>query len=219
MQEETDSRARARDRVLLLLKTRGHATARRLAERLDVTPMAVRQHLAALEREGLVAHVEERRKVGRPARVWSLTPRATERFPDTHAELTVELLTAMQDVFGEEGLERVIAARSRRQRESYRERLPGVEASLDERVAALAKLRREEGYMAEWSRQPDVSLLLVENHCPICAAARLCQGFCRDELRIFREALGADAEVERSEHLLAGARRCAYRIRSAAGSR
>ena len=212
MHAESDPRARARDRVLLQLKTRGPATASALAERLDVTPMAIRQHLAALEGEELVVHTEERRPVGRPARVWDLTPRAAERFPDTHADLTVELLSAMKDVFGEEGLERLIHARALKQRESYRSRLPSHQAPLAERVAALAEIRRDEGYMADWSQEPDGSFLLVENHCPICAAASLCQGFCRDELELFREAIGPDADVIRGEHLLSEARRCAYRV-------
>ena len=212
MAAESDPRARARDRVLLQLKTRGTATAAVLAKRLDVTPMAIRQHLAALETEGLVTHTEERRAVGRPARVWDLTQRAAERFPDSHADLTVELLAAVKDVFGEEGLERLIHARAGKQRQSYRQQLPGEGTSLAVRVAALSELRREEGYMADWSQEPDGSFLLVENHCPICAAATLCQGFCRDELELFREVIGPDAEVERSEHLLAEARRCAYRI-------
>ena len=212
MAAESDPRARARDRVLLQLKTRGTATAAVLAKRLDVTPMAIRQHLAALENEGLVTHIEERRAVGRPARVWDLTQRAAERFPDNHADLTVELLAAVKDVFGEEGLERLIHARAGKQRQSYRQQLPGEGTSLAVRVAALSELRREEGYMGDWSQEPDGSFLLVENHCPICAAATLCQGFCRDELELFRDVIGPDAEVERSEHLLAEARRCAYRI-------
>jgi len=209
---QPDARARARDRVMLQLKTRGAQTAAQLADRLDVTPMAIRQHLALLEREGLVEHATERRPVGRPARVWSLTERAAAHFPDTHADLTVELLASMREVFGEEGLERLIHARSLKQRAAYRERLPGHDAPLAERVRALAALRTDEGYMADARRQPDGSFLLVENHCPICAAASLCQGFCRDELELFREVLGPDAVVERSEHLLADARRCAYRV-------
>ena len=56
MKEETDSRGRARDRVLLQLKTKGEQTSAQLARRLDVTPMAIRQHLAALEAESLVVH-------------------------------------------------------------------------------------------------------------------------------------------------------------------
>jgi predicted ArsR family transcriptional regulator len=61
----------------------------------------------------------------------------------------------------------------------------------------------------------DRDWLLIEDHCPICAAAQSCQGFCRSELQLFREVLGAEASVTREEHLLAGARRCVYRISKA----
>ena len=56
------------------------------------------------------------------------------------------------------------------------------------------------------------AFLLAENHCPICIAARACQGFCRSELEVFKAALGPEATVERTDHIIAGARRCAYRI-------
>jgi predicted ArsR family transcriptional regulator len=65
--------------------------------------------------------------------------------------------------------------------------------------------------MAEWSRA-DGGFLLIENHCPICAAAAVCQGLCREELSLFRRVLGSEVRVERTDHVLAGARRCAYRI-------
>jgi predicted ArsR family transcriptional regulator len=213
MRDESDSRARARDRVLLQLKTKGEQTAAQLANRLDVTAMAIRQHLAALEGEGLVDHAEAPRSVGRPAKLWRLTAAAAERFPDSHADLTVDLLESMQDAFGERGLDRLLEVRAKRQLETYRARMPGPDAPLDKRVAALSKLRKEEGYMASWSRAKGGSgtLTLVENHCPICAAAQTCQGLCRDELALFR-ALLPDADVERVEHMLAGARRCAYRV-------
>lgn len=212
MATSNDSRARARDRVLFQLKTRGAQTASELARRLDITPMGVRQHLATLEREGLVAYTEERRKVGRPARLWRLTPDAAARFPDTHADLTVDLIDAVQRAFGAEGMERLLATRGRRQLRDYRRRMPRAGAPLQRRVAALAAIRHEEGYMAEWSRERDGSFLLVENHCPICAAARACQGLCRDELGLFQKVLGRDVSVERIDHVLAGARRCSYRI-------
>ena len=64
--------------------------------------------------------------------------------------------------------------------------------------------------MADSWQEEDGSLMLVENHCPICAAATACAGFCRSELETFRSVLSA--KVERSEHILLGARRCAYRI-------
>ena len=36
--------------------------------------------------------------------------------------------------------------------------------------------------------------------------------FCRAELEVFQDTLGAGVIVERTDHILAGARRCAYRI-------
>jgi len=53
---------------------------------------------------------------------------------------------------------------------------------------------------------------LVENHCPICAAAKVCTGFCSTEQDLFRAVLGEKVIVERVEHIVAGDRRCAYRI-------
>ena len=67
--------------------------------------------------------------------------------------------------------------------------------------------------MAEVRRDAETGdLMLVENHCPVCAAARVCTGLCREELSLFRQVLGDDVRVERVTHILSGAGRCAYRI-------
>jgi predicted ArsR family transcriptional regulator len=176
--------------------------------------MAVRQHLYQLADQGLVDYADVRRRVGRPARHWRLTDQAASRFPDNHSELTVGLIQAMRSAFGDAGLERLVAARTEQQLEAYTARLPPRDAPLEKRVAALAAIRRDEGYMAEWRRAAD-GLELVENHCPICAAATACQGLCGGELALFRSILGPDVSVERTEHILAGARRCVYRISGA----
>lgn len=207
------SKQKTRDRILFLLKTRGPQTTADLAHRLDRTPMGIRMHLKALSDERLVEFSEEPGEVGRPARVWHLTEGAADHFPDGHAELTVDLIQQVRAVFGERGLERVIEHRAAAQLAAYRASLPGADAALRERVAALARERSREGYMATCRKGPDGSLLLIENHCPICAAAELCQGLCRSELSLFRELLGPDVSVEREEHLLDGSRRCVYVIR------
>ena len=81
----SDAPGSGRERVLFVLKAQGPQTAARMAKRLGVTTMAVRQHLAVLQAEELVDFTDERRKVGRPARLWRLTPKAYGRFPDHHA--------------------------------------------------------------------------------------------------------------------------------------
>jgi predicted ArsR family transcriptional regulator len=86
----------------------------------------------------------------------------------------------------------------------------GTKRSLRKKLNALAQMRSREGYMASVSE--DFGVLFVENHCPICVAAAACQGLCSSELAVFRTVLGTDVTVERIDHILAGARHCAYRI-------
>jgi predicted ArsR family transcriptional regulator len=208
-----ESDTKTEDRILYLLKSKGPQTASQLATRLGVTAMAVRQHLYRFGRDGLVAFADQRRPVGRPVRVWRLTERAATRFPENHAELTLELIVAVRATFGEEGLDRLLAERTRLQLRAYRERIRGAgDGSLESRVRVLAAIRREQGYMAEYVTRSDGSLLLRENHCPICVAAKSCQGLCREELGLFRAVLGTRAHVERTDHIIAGASRCAYVI-------
>jgi predicted ArsR family transcriptional regulator len=198
------------DRLLFLLKTRGPQTAAQLATALKITGEAVRQQLLRLSEEGLVGATAEPRGIGRPSQIYRLAPAAQKRFPDTHAELAVQMLDSIKDVLGERALTRLIQARTSDSLARYREALRR-QSSLEKKIKKLTKLRTAEGYMAVWRREND-GYLLVENHCPICAAAASCLGFCRSELEIFQEALGSEVLVERTEHLLAGARRCAYRI-------
>lgn len=202
------------ERVLMALKMHGRVSAAMLGRMLGTTGEAARQQLARLAEDGLVEATSEAKGVGRPTQYWSLTAAGEARFPDTHAALTVQLLAIVREDLGEEALDRIIAVREARTAAAYRSAMQGA-ASLRDRVAALTRLRAREGYMADWWEEADGTLMLVENHCPICAAATACQGFCRAELEVFQSVLGPDAAVSRSEHIVAGARRCAYVIRPA----
>jgi predicted ArsR family transcriptional regulator len=175
--------------------------------------MAVRQHLYALQREGLVTSEERPVPIGRPAKFWRLTREADHLFPEAYAELSVALIDSVKDAFGDEGLERVLTSRCARQRADYGKRIRPTD-SLERKLNELAKVRSEEGYMAEIRREDDGTFLLVENHCPICAAANACQGFCSTELDLFRSVLGPGVTVERAEHIIKGDHRCVYKISS-----
>src|SRR6202023_3345832 len=199
------------NRVLYTLKSRGPRGTRPLARAIGMTEVGVRQHLAKLHGEGLVAFDDQAGEVGRPKRMWRLTPKGHSRFPDTHGDLTVSLIEGIRSVFGAAGLDRLIEARQEAGVATYRQALEP-HPDLGDRVGVLARLRTVEGYMAEFEMQGDGSFLLIENHCPICAAAKTCQGFCRSELELFQAAFGADVSVTRQEHLLSEGRRCVYRI-------
>ncbi|WP_432319712.1 helix-turn-helix transcriptional regulator [Yersinia enterocolitica] len=197
------------ERLLLLLKTRGPLQATDAGKILGTTGEAARQQFVKLAKDGLVVAVAQAKGVGRPIQLWQLTDAGNARFPDAHGELTVQLLRMVRTKLGEEALNLLIDTREQETRKLYCEAMQGAQ-SIDERVKRLVAIRSQEGYMAECQTQADGSILLIENHCPICAAATRCQGFCRAELEVFREAL--QAPVERTEHILSGSRRCVYRV-------
>jgi predicted ArsR family transcriptional regulator len=212
MSRKPKPEARKTRRMLVhLLKTEGPLTSAQLAGRLGLTAMAVRQHLYALQSEKFVTVEERPVPIGRPAKHWQLTAEADRFFPDAYSELSVSLIGALGDAFGAEGLKRVLETRCARQQAAYAERIRS-STSLKDKLQQLARVRTEEGYMAEVKPGENKSFLFVENHCPICVAATQCQGFCTAELDLFRKVLGPDVEIEREEHILAGARRCAYRV-------
>jgi predicted ArsR family transcriptional regulator len=202
---------KTRRAIVKLLKTEGPIDSAQLARHLGVTAMAVRQHLYALQKEGLVTAEERPGPIGRPAKFWLLTREADRLFPDAYAELNVALIDALQETFGAEGLNRVLSARCARQRSDYAKRIFPADP-LEKKLSELASVRTEEGYMAEVKDEGGGTYLLVENHCPICAAANACQGFCATELDLFRSILGPGVKVERVEHIVSGDRRCAYRV-------
>jgi predicted ArsR family transcriptional regulator len=203
------------DNVLYLLKTRGPQTAQQLSVLLELTSMGARRQLEIAEEKGLVEFEDVADKVGRPSRRWSLSEAGHARFPDRHGELTVQLIEQVRALFGDAGMDKLIQAREQSSEKIYQEALAGQD-SLAQRAHALALARSAEGYMANAIEQEDGSIELAENHCPICAAARQCQQFCRSELAVFQRVLGDGCNVERSEHLLSGARRCVYIIRPVA---
>ncbi|MFL6699443.1 MAG: helix-turn-helix transcriptional regulator [Vitreoscilla sp.] len=198
------------ERLLYQLKSRGPQPAAALAGAIAITPMGAHKQLQSLQEQGLVSSHDQADGPGRPKRLWTLTAAGHARFPDRHGELAVQLIRQAAAVLGPEAVDRLIAAREQEQQAGYEAALSGL-ASLGARVRRLAELRSREGYMARAEKQGR-AWLLVEDHCPICAAAASCQGLCRSELQIFARCLGDGVQVERVEHVLAGGRRCAYRI-------
>ncbi|WP_409346285.1 helix-turn-helix transcriptional regulator [Paenibacillus sp. MBLB4367] len=211
MQDKEGTAVRTRREIVKLLKQEGPMDALQLAERFGVSGMAVRQHLYNLQEQKLVTFTEEPRSMGRPAKMWRLTPEANRLFPEGYAELTVSLIESMKEAFGEDGLEKLLEIRNRKQVEDYRyQASPNL--PLNEQLEALARMRTAEGYMAEVAANPDGTFCFVEKHCPICAAAKACSGLCRKELEMLQHVLGDGIQVRRSEHLLNGGSRCVYWI-------
>lgn len=198
------------DRFLVLLKKQGPLSAAAVARELGITAEGARFQLQKLAEEGLVQAGQESKGVGRPVQIWQLTAKGNARFPDMHEELSLHLMDAVQSLLGQHTLDHLIEQREVTIREKYQQALEEVD-TLEEKINKVAELRNNEGYVAEYRREND-AFLLVENHCPICAAATRCDKICASELETLQTVLGNEVTVKRVEHMVSGGRRCVYEI-------
>lgn len=201
----------AQQQILISLKLNGPQTAAALAKELKITNEGARLHLLKLAESNLVIAEQESKGVGRPTSIFKITDRGSILFPDAHADLTVQLLHTIKEELGTEALNKLISAREKDFTKKYNSAMQH-ENSLEQKLNTLVNMRTQEGYMATWEKNAD-EYLLVENHCPICSAAKECEGFCRAELNNFKNVLGDQVNIERAEHIVKGDRRCAYRIK------
>jgi len=197
------------NKILQLLKTNGPMTAKALANELNVTTMGIRQHMLQLEQENDVDFQDKKASRGRPTRYWSLTKKSDRHFPDGHEVLNLQIIESVKQVFGENGLEKLIKQREHETLENYSNQLKGID-NLKDRLQALANIRSDEGYMATIEKK-EGDFWLLENHCSICAAASSCLSLCRSELELFQNLFKDLAIISREEHIMQGARRCAYK--------
>ena len=196
-----------RMRILQLLKMRASMTISQLKEALHISQMGIRQHLAILEAEGLVAHYQEKQGRGRPPHVYQLTDEANSLFPTTYANFAVGLMHEVAKFNGPDFVNKVFRGRMKAQLETYLLRLEG--KTLCDRVKELARIRDEEGYMARFDESED-DYILTEHNCPIAVIAQEYPYVCEIETALFRQSLGA--KVVRVEHLMQGSHKCCYRI-------
>lgn len=204
--------ASSQEAILQRLKNRGPQSVKILASQLGMTTMGVRQHLAELQARDLVQKTDETRQTrGRPVHYWKLSAQGHRHFPDNHARLNQNLIATLSEELGPTRLNKLVDACGLRQQKQYELALDAAGPSLEDRVRALSQLRSDEGFMAEVRLLPE-GWLFIENHCPVYSAAESCRQLCQSELDMFRSLLANFADVERVDHLFAGARRCAYKI-------
>lgn len=196
--------------LVTALKHAGEATADELAEQLGVTVSAIRQQLDGLAADGLVAWRPLARGRGRPTHVYRLTRAAEPLFPKAYGGLTTELLGYVAEA-DPSLVDDIFDRRRQRRLEGAQARLAAVGPEFRARVAELAKILDEDGYLANWEAMADGSYRIVEHNCAVLDVAERYGQACTSEIAFLRQAL-PDARVERVSHMIGGAHSCAYEV-------
>ncbi|GKU77167.1 metalloregulator ArsR/SmtB family transcription factor [Paenibacillus sp. L3-i20] len=199
-----------REYIMQLLKTKGALSTKDLTDELGITVMAVRRHIQSLEKDNLITSKTIRQSMGRPTAVYTLTEQAEGFFPRKYHTLTLELLGELEDHFGEDAVEKLFEGRKNKMFKKYDASMQGKDIS--DRVALLADIQNENGYMVEWEQVNEEEYLIKEHNCPIEQVAVKYQHACQCELQLFKSLLG-DAEVSRTDCLAKGGQRCTYSIK------
>ena len=183
--------APTRERVARSILELGPSTAAVLAERLDLTPAAVRRHLDHLTDEGVVEPREPRvygaRGRGRPAKVFALTEAGRDRFDQQYDDLAVQALRFLSETGGDEA----VLAFARRRIESLESRYDDILAARPEAepTVALAEALTQSGYAASVRESP-VGQQLCQQHCPVSHVAHEFPQLCEAETEFISKVLG-----------------------------
>jgi predicted ArsR family transcriptional regulator len=191
--------APTRERVARFILEAGAQTAAQLAERLDLTPAAVRRHLDQLLEEGAVEARDPKpvgpaghRGRGRPAKVFALTELGRDRFEKQYDDLAVEALRFLREAAGEEA----VKAFAERRASFIEERFPAVAAAHPGATPAevLARVFSDQGYVATARELPVIGEQLCQQHCPVSHVAHEFPQLCEAETEAIGRVLGTHVQ-------------------------
>ncbi len=202
-----------RAQVLLELKLAQPIGAKELAAKFGVSANAIRRHLKELEAEGLVVVGREPREIGAPMHTYRLSAGGEALFPNGYRDTLTAVLDHVAERGGREAVVEVFEARYDELRRRMSAELAQAPAS--QRLAVLARVLTEAGYMADW-RAAEGSFQLAEHNCAMHAVAMKYPELCAVEERFLQDVL--NAEVRRHAHIVSGCNACEYTISFASTS-
>ncbi|HEX5891431.1 MAG TPA: hypothetical protein VFY41_01095 [Nitrososphaeraceae archaeon] len=181
-------------KLLYYLKIMQRAGLEELANVMKVSRMAVHKHLALLQERDLVESTEIRGRVGRPRIVYMLTNQSKSIFPKSYSAIATHALDFIEKNMGKDAVERVLYERQSELFDQYYKRLKGLD--FDKQVKELARIRDEEGYIAESKKsKSDGKYILLEFNCPVIHIAEKHWEACSTETELFEKLLGAKIET------------------------
>jgi predicted ArsR family transcriptional regulator len=201
--------SQTRQQILRFIKSHGGTTAAFVSQSLGISDEAARQHLLHLESQGWARRSVERPPTpqsGRPVLRYELTEAGDGLFPKRYAELADMLMQGIRDLFGEDGLERVLANVADQQVSLWEPRLRG--KTTTERLETLKGIYFEDDAFAEV--EDDDEPVLVQLNCPFPKVADKHPGVCGMTIDALSRLLGV--RIDRRRRFQDGDGRCSFHL-------
>jgi predicted ArsR family transcriptional regulator len=197
-----------REKILMILKTRGPIPIDDLSKELSITSMGIRQHLLSLERRGLIDYITKRQGIGRPAFLYKLTDKADNLFPKTYDKFIIDIFKDIEKYEGRNKIDDIFKWRKNRLFKETREAL-SEKKSLEDKVYELKDIFESRGYLVNLD-ETDNYYSFKQFNCPIYKVASEYKEACKYELQMYKDLLGK--EVTRQQCMADGNPSCTYTI-------
>lgn len=193
-----------------LLDCKGGLTIDELAQRLEISRSAVKQHLIGLERNGYVARSTSRKTGGRPGQLYVLTDNGVETFPKKYSWFSRVLFTSLCQRIGKEQLGPYMYELGVDMSAAAIPRLVG--KTRLERIVEIVKIMNETGFVAKVV-SPNKGDSLPRVECKNCVYHDLAKDHaevCQFDLGFLSGLMGAS--VEHQECMQRGGEACRFRF-------
>jgi DeoR family transcriptional regulator, suf operon transcriptional repressor len=201
--------AGTRDLVLHTLLTQPRCTINELAEKVGISPISIRHHIASLEADGLIGCEDERHGVGRPRQVFFLTQTGVEQFPTRYVRLTIRLLEHLKETMPEAMVNTLFTQMAVGLAKDLSEGTETKNLSMEERLNLVKELLRREGFSIEW-KQLDDGYQIYEASCPYYYIGQNHPEVCAVDQILISTVLSMNAEKVKC--ILNGDNNCTYLI-------
>lgn len=156
--------------IVNLLKRSTGMSVGELSKALKMSYMGIKQHCIDMEKKGYLDTWRRPKPMGRPEKVYRLTPKANALFPQVGAEFSLEILRAVRQVYGPTAPDKLLFQRFQKESDRYAAKVKGT--SIADRATRFAKLRDAEGFCSECEfDRSEGGLVIVEYHTPLGAIA------------------------------------------------
>ena len=200
---------RQKDLLKLLLRHKAGLTVDELGTRLQVTRNAIRQHLAALESDGLVEHGESKATGGRPTQLYVLSQKGRELFPRQYSWLAQLMLESVKQEDGGGALRKRLGAMGTKVGNQLRAQHPALRTRSD-RVLKLAELMEQLGYSTAGTTVLDPTVISADN-CVFHDLALKDPEVCQFDLALL--ATFTESRVDLTECMAKGGHICRFKFR------